>query len=340
MCLKTSFLFKECPMSFIVRVPATSANMGPGFDIMGIAFKIYNDYHCQLLEKNQPNKITIEYLDLAKQTADQPLSQMVSLGEDNLFWKGFYLIFKILQKQPLPVHIHIKAEIPLTRGLGSSSTVILASMLIANELCKKQYGQFLSKEEILNTAIDIEGHPDNLAPAMLGGWVVSIRNRAEANSTNYLIKKMDLLAPVRFAGIIPHQALLTEKAREVLPLAYSREDVIFQAANTTLYTYLMAKKKWTQKEAQIFSAAITDVLHEPYRQKLIPGMAETFSLWKSLGCLGAYLSGAGTTLIGIWHQEQDVAALPLDLAFRNLGLECTPFYPLVDSQGAQMNWLS
>lgn len=327
-------------MSLTVRVPATSANMGPGFDIMGVAFQIYNDYNCHVLENNKKNKITIEYLDLAKQTAHQPLSQMVSLGEDNLFWQGFYLIFKTLQQQPLPVHIHIKTGIPLARGLGSSSTVILASMIVANELCKKHYQLSLPNEEILNIAIEIEGHPDNLAPAMLGGWVVSIHNRAELNSANYLIKKMDLLAPIRFAGIIPHQPLLTEKAREVLPLRYKREDAIFQAGNTTLYTYLMAKEKWTKEESKIFSSAITDVLHEPYRQELIPGMTETFALWKSLGCLGAYLSGAGTTLIGIWHQEQDVESLQLDLAFDNLKLPSTQFYPLVDRQGVQITWLS
>lgn len=337
--MKTSFLLEVCPM-LRVKVPATSANMGPGFDVMGIALQIYNEYSCTQLDEKSENKITISYNGLAKATADVALEKMqefVPLDKHNLFWKGYFLLFEKLQKKPLRVHIHIDAQIPLTRGLGSSSTVILASMVIANELCKEHYQTFLSKQELLDMAIALEGHPDNLAPAMLGGWVVSIRKQKTKNNnqenSSYLLKQMSLKAPIRFAGIVPHQTLSTETARQVLPSHYPREDVIFQAGNAALYTYLMAKEQWSNEEKEIFSSAIKDVLHEPYRLRLIPGMEETFAHWKKLGCLGAYLSGAGTTLLGIWQKDQNVEELPLGYAMQQKGINSTTIYPPVDLQG-------
>lgn len=369
--LSASYNFKpEQPLALEVKVPATSANMGPGFDVMGIALQIYNVYRCTLLAPDQKNQIQVHYKELAQKTAlcklspntDAATANEIPLNENNLFWKGYLLLFKKLQAEPPRVRIEMEVEIPLTRGLGSSSTVILASMVIANALCERLYNKSLATDKLLDLAISIEGHPDNLAPAMLGGWVIAIHQKTNDNfgdnfgnnsntnlkeenladnssTSNYLTKQMTLKAPVYFAGLIPHQTLSTQKAREILPQQYKRADVIRQAGNAALYSYLLAQKTWSGTDAQIFSSAIGDILHQPYRQKLINGMQETFAHWKSLGCLGAYLSGAGTTLMGIWPNNITIEEQSLAAAMRQKQTECTPILPSIDLQGLQWQWI-
>ena len=256
-----------------ITTPATTANMGPGFDCVGMALRLYNT-------------LSIEESD-GGLLIENRSGQQIPLNEENLIYQTIDHFYARMGKKRPGLHMIQRDNIPLTRGLGSSAACIVSGLMAANELS----GAGLNREELLQMAARLEGHPDNVAPAFLGGVVAGAMDNGRLYACKLGVPKMNELA---FAVIIPDFPLPTELARSVLPDSYSRADVIFNASRTALLTAALTNGRF-----DLLKTAMQDVLHQPYRSKIIPGMDGIFSECLSCGALGVFLSGAGPTLIAL-----------------------------------------
>ncbi len=255
-----------------VKVPATTANMGPGFDSIGMALSMYNIVYAEEIKKGF--EIII-----------QEGNTQIPTDETNLIYKTIQYFYHNIGK-PLPgIRLIQQDSIPHTRGLGSSAACIVAGLHIGNALSKS----FFSKEELVQIAAQIEGHPDNTTPALLGGMTIGAMN---AKDMKYV--KIKVAENMHFAVMIPDFTLSTELARSVLPQEISLQDAIFNSSRAALLAASMITG-----DIDNLSLAMDDRLHEPYRAKLIPHMYEIIDRAKSYGAKGAFLSGAGPTLIAV-----------------------------------------
>ncbi|MDK2933139.1 MAG: homoserine kinase [Clostridiales bacterium] len=260
-----------------LKVPATSANMGPGFDCMGLALQLYNIIEVEEISTG----LEINILDHT--------SSFLPKNKKNLVYQSMLKVFDKVKCYPKGLRINLTNNIPITRGLGSSSACVVGGLFAANALTGNQ----LTKEELILMAAQIEGHPDNSTPAILGGMVVAVLDK---NDICYVRNKLP--DELKFAVFIPNFPLATKKAREILPKFISHKDAVFNAGRAAL----MAASLITGDYKNL-SVALQDKLHQPYRKKLIPGMKEIFQLCKECGTAGVYLSGAGPTLIAILNER-------------------------------------
>lgn len=263
-----------------IKVPATSANMGCGFDCIGVALNLYN--HMWLEKLPDGTDFVIE--------AKGEQASKVPTDESNLIYKTMkYFYDKV--SLPMPsVHIIQEDFIPMSRGLGSSAACIIGGLLGANKLA----GDICSLDELSVMASDIEGHPDNTNPALFGGLVLSLQR--EDKIEKIVLPIEDELV---FATMIPSFPLSTSEARKVLPDSYSREDVIFNATRTAFLIGSIMEKKYEN-----LSFAVEDRVHQPYRSKLIPNIDNIFAKANELNATATYLSGAGPTLMVITRKSQ------------------------------------
>ncbi|MDO5718132.1 MAG: homoserine kinase [Tissierellia bacterium] len=249
-----------------IKVPATSANIGPGFDVFGMALDLYNEF---VFEDSD------------------------DFGGDNLVYEAYKYTFDKYEKNAEPVDIEIITNIPIARGLGSSSTCIVAG--IAAALLKIE-GE-IDRERVLEIATEIEGHPDNVAPAIFGSLVTSV---IDSDRIFYNINNPH--SDLGFVAIIPDFELSTKKAREILPESVSREDSIFNTSRSCLLIPALEKL-----DEEMIKACLKDRLHEPYRKSLIKGYGDIESEADRVGAIGTYLSGAGPTIISIYNKlEKDI----------------------------------
>ncbi|MGM0397139.1 MAG: homoserine kinase [Bacillota bacterium] len=248
-----------------IRVPATSANLGPGFDVMGLAIDRYNEFTFN--------------------------ANAGSTRIDTMVHEGYNMVFEHLGKEPEPVEITINADIPIARGLGSSSSCIIGGMMGANELL----GRPLDKNEILKIATEFEGHPDNVAPALLGGMVVSAMKDGEVYSI-----KIPIRNKYSFIALIPDFHLSTEVARAALPKTIPHKDGIHNVSRATL---LVAA--FMTGEDHLLRIGFEDMFHQPYRGDLIPGFDKVMKAAGDFGVLGSYLSGAGSTIMCVAKEDND-----------------------------------
>lgn len=262
-----------------VRVPATSANLGPGFDCLGMALGIYNTFEIS----TNTDRLSIE--------ADG-INNNLYCNEDNLVYKSMKRLYREAGEQIPPLKIIEKIGIPISRGLGSSASCIIGGLLAANEMLKKPF----NKDKLLKIAADIEGHPDNVAPALLGGFVVS-------SSTSDGIKciKHEISRKLKFIVMIPDFTLSTEKARSVLPSSISRADGVFNISRACMLVSCLVTG-----DMENIKYAVQDRLHQPYRLKLIPGGEAIFNNAYELGCKAIFLSGSGPTLMGIVDSHEAI----------------------------------
>lgn len=262
-----------------IRVPATTANIGPGFDCLGIALNLYNGVSVCEIEKG----LLIEAKGNVK---DIPLSP------DNLIYKSMNHVFNITGIRPKGVKIIQEVNIPLSRGLGSSSTCIAAGILAANELI----GKPLNFDEMLNEAVKLEGHPDNIAPTFLGGMVASV-----GIDEKYIYKKFSVSPKFKFIALIPDFKLSTQKARSVLPETYTREDAIYNISRVILLVDALNKG-----EKDNLSEFLNDKIHQPYRKRLIKHFDDIQAYCLNKGAYGVYLSGAGPTIMVIADSDSNL----------------------------------
>lgn len=260
--------------TFTVRVPATSANVGAGFDSLGLAVTMHNVFTFA-----ESSKIDITSVD----------GTHVPAGANNLVYRSARAVFDQLGI-PLPgLKITQRNDIPMARGLGSSSACIVAGILGANALL----GDKLTKNQMLTLATAIEGHPDNVAPAMLGGFVTSVYDEGLV----YTVKK-NIDEQLAFAAFVPNFRLLTAKARAALPQLVSHKDAVYNLSRAALAT-----AAFCDGDYNLLGVATKDALHQQYRLPLIPGGDEIFEFAQDLGALAVYISGAGPTIMAVVHRD-------------------------------------
>lgn len=296
-----------------VVVPATTANLGPGFDCLGAALTLYNRFRFELLPP-EATGVTI--------TASGAEADRVAADESNLVYQAFARFFQQLGQAPPPVSIHIELGVPLARGLGSSATAIVGGLVAANSLA----GSPLSSEAIMALAIALEGHPDNVVPALIGGC----RLAATTPSNSWTIGDVPWHPQVVPVVAIPNFELSTADARRVLPTHYSRADAIFNMAHLGLLL-----RGLETAQADWLRTALQDRLHQPYRQSLITGYSQVEAAAVAAGAYGLVISGAGPTLLALSHPAQAQAvAVAMATAWTAHGVEPQVAVLQVDSRGA------
>ena len=268
-----------------IIVPGTTANLGVGFDCIGAALTIYNEFQFSLAEGDRNLTITVEGEE----------ANRVGTDKSNLVYQSFLKLYQHLDRVPPSVKIVIKLGVPLARGLGSSATAIVAGLLGANQLA----GNPLSDEEIRDLAIAIEGHPDNVVPALLGNCQLSV-----GETGNWQICEIPWHQDIIPVVAIPNFELSTEEARSVLPTTYSRSDSIFNISRMGLLLRGLA----TNNQAWL-AMALEDKLHQPYRKELIRGYETAKTAAIAAGAYGMVISGAGPTLLALCDRGQENAVV-------------------------------
>ncbi len=256
-----------------IKVPATSANMGPGFDCLGVALDLYNIFEIEEIEAG------LEIIGCEDSYG----------GATNLIYTSMQRCFQKTGYQPKGLRIKIESDIPISRGLGSSAACIVGGILAANQLS----GGRLSKEELLEIANEIEGHPDNVAPALLGGMVIAIQEQGKV-----FYDKISLSDNLGFCALIPDFTLSTKDARAVLPQSLTYKDAIYNISRASLLVTALANGKH-----ELIRFACEDALHQPYRRCLIPDYDEILDKCRDLNCLGVFLSGAGPTIMALYDKS-------------------------------------
>ena len=293
-----------------IRVPATTANLGAGFDCIGAALSMYNEFTFTPID-TADLVIAVQGLEAAK----------VDTGASNLAYQAFLKLYARIDRTPPVIQLEIHLGVPLARGLGSSATAIVGGLLGANALA----GNPLSQTEVMQLAIEMEGHPDNVVPARIGGCRL-----AATAASGWAIADIpwhDSIVPV---VAIPDFELSTTAARNVLPTEYSRADAIFNTAHLGLMI-----RGLETGNAQWLTAGLTDKIHQPYRQKLITGYADVESAVIAVGGYGMVISGAGPTLLAITttaRAEAVATAMKTAWATHNIQVQAQPLQ--VDLQGA------
>lgn len=254
-----------------IRVPATSANMGCGFDSMGIALNIYNYIY---LEEN--DKIEIVSKD----------GLSIPTDENNLIYKCVKKVYDRVKVPLQGIKIIQNSMIPMTRGLGSSSACVAAGLYGANELL----GNPLSTDEILDMAAEIEGHPDNSTPAIVGGFTVSVLDKGRVN----YVKVPDMGKKIKFVAFIPDFKMRTDAARAVLPKVCSMKKSVHNLSRAALFALSMSTGNFHN-----LKVASDDRLHQPFRLKLIDFSKEIFTFCKACDVHCVFLSGAGPTMLAM-----------------------------------------
>ena len=261
-------------MKVKVKVPATSANLGSGFDVAGLALTLYNTFTFELSEDGLNIKGCPEQF----------------CNENNLTYQAFKRAAEVCGLEYQGVNIECSGEVPYTRGLGSSSTCIVAGIVGAFAFKDKVE----ERQEILELATSIEGHPDNVAPAIFGGVTVSVMEEDNVLTLNIPVKH-----DYRFVALIPPFTLSTEQSRAVLPQILPRKDAIKNVSHLAL---MVASLINGYDEG--LKLGFKDRLHQPYRGDLIAGFDEIMAvLEKDEQVLGAYLSGAGPTIMAVIHAD-------------------------------------
>ena len=263
----------------IVRVPASSANLGPGFDSFGIAWKLYNEIDFQIAEETVISGCPEAYA-----------------NRDNLALRGYRRVLKRCGIDDREVAIRFgRTSIPVSRGLGSSAALIAAGVTAANAL----HDLGLSREELLLLATDVEGHPDNVAPALFGGLTVSCMEGGEAISRRFPVS-----SSLRFAALIPPFELSTALARSVLPQEVPFADAVFNISRAALLLRALE-----DGDGELLSVAMQDRLHQPFRSKLIDGYKTARIEAQECGALGICISGAGSTLLCVADRDDFVSRM-------------------------------
>ena len=298
-----------------VTVPATTANIGPGFDCLGAALTLHNHFTFAPAERLSIN--------VTGKEADR-----LSTGPDNLVYRSFEAFYSHLQKPCPPVHIDIDLHVPLSRGLGSSSTAIVGGLVGANLLA----GRPLNLDQLAALATQLEGHPDNVVPALLGGCRLAVHGENNRLTLCQIPWHKSIVPTV----IIPDFELATSEARRVLPNSYSRQDAIFNAAHLALLTQALAKG-----DGDWLTKTLCDRIHQPYRKTLIAQYDEIHAAALNAGAWGLVISGAGPTLLALSSQTTaDRVCQAISKPWQQADIPCTIHRLAVAPDGTQTQIIS
>ena len=306
-----SFVLRNI-MHITIRVPATSANLGPGFDSLGLALDLWNEAIITL---------AIEY---SVQVNGEGMERL-SAGENNLIVRSAQRLAERVGKRLPPFHLDCVNNIPLSSGLGSSAAAKLTGLLGANALL----GKPLLRDEILDLATEMEGHPDNVAPALLGGLVVST-----VENGTVLAHKINVEAnsdsPIHITVVLPDFHISTQQARAALPDYVTVKDAVHNISRA-----VMVAEAFREGDFDLLSKAMTDTLHQPYRLSLIPGAQEAMHAAKEAGASAVAISGAGPGIIAFSSKRDPVIGEAMTSAFQGAGLSARVFPLKMSNFGAE-----
>ncbi len=270
-------------MKVSVKVPATSANIGPGFDCMGMALPIYN---IVTIDETVLPGTGVEINILSEQEdVDNLIIDHIPRDENSVIYKAVELLYNSIGQTPSELKINIQTSIPVTRGLGSSAAVIVGALIAANRLL----GNPADESALLSIATEIEGHPDNITPAIVGGLVMS----SQESDGSIVYRKLDWPDEWQVTVCIPDVELTTEISRSVIPENVPLSDAVFNVKRMAMFMNAIQTK-----DAELMKLALKDKLHQPYREKLVPGLKELSETFKhDEDVLGVVLSGAGSSML-------------------------------------------
>lgn len=289
-----------------VKVPATSANMGPGFDSIGIALNLYNEFLFEKIEKG------LEFSGIPEEFCTK----------ENIIYKAVKYCFDRAKTPICGLKITEENQfVPISRGLGSSSTCIVAGLTAANKILNNRF----TIDEILEMAVEIEGHPDNVAPALLGGMVVSVVNEQKT-----FYDKVNVKEGLKFISIIPDFRLETEKARKVLPKEVSLKSGVFNASRAALLVAAMTSGKF-----ELLKTACDDSFHQKFRSSLIKGFDDVYKKSYELNAYACYLSGAGPTIMAVVDKDNKDFAQKMSDFLHKMNFNWAVKELTVDIEGAQ-----
>lgn len=283
-------------------MPATSANLGPGFDCLGLALAVHNVVEME--ERPAGLQVTVRGEGAGS----------LSPGRDNLVVAAAERLFAAAGRRPSGLAVRLENAIPLSRGMGSSAAAIVGGLVAANALI----GAPLGRDELFRLAVELEGHPDNVAPALFGGITVAVGGgRAEAPAR---CLRFDPPARLELAVLVPDRPMSTAEARRVLPEAVPRRDAVFNVQRACLLVASLQAGR-----LDMLSEALEDRLHQPYRARLLPGLEEVLGARRRPGLLGACLSGSGSAVLVFLDPDSggaDGALEALAGLFRARGIGC------------------
>lgn len=259
-------------------VPATTANLGPGFDCFGMALELRSEVEIEL---DRPFSIEIEGEGAGHLPRDNR----------NLVYRTIRGFFDRVGKQPPNLQLRLRNRVPLTGGLGSSSAALVGAILVANVAAGRPCGI----DELIEIATELEGHPDNVAPALLGGLVVAVSGHEKQVIALPVPIPPELTAVV----FVPSFSMPTKRAREILPDSIPRKDAIFNLSRVALWLSALQLGRF-----DLLRVATEDRLHQPYRSQIFPAMPVIIEAALSSGAHGAFLSGAGSALLAIATEKQ------------------------------------
>ena len=294
-----------------VRVPGTSANLGPGFDTLGIACSCYNELELTLF---RDDRLEIEIYGEG--------AEKIPKTSRNIVWRSIQRVLRRVgcDDEYKGARIVMNNQVPLSRGLGSSATAIVGGIKAANEAL----GNPLKNRDLLKIATDIEGHPDNVAPAIFGGMTISTVRNGWPETFRFIPKLR-----FRMVVVVPDFFLPTKAAREVLPEKVDRADAILNIGSTAMMIAAFIKGS-----RRFLRNAFDDALHQPYRAELIPGMYDVFEAARRERALGAFLSGAGPCLMALANGNEVKVAEAMQQVLKNNHVESTYMILDIDKQGA------
>ncbi|MBI3913336.1 MAG: homoserine kinase [Chloroflexi bacterium] len=291
-----------------VRVPATTANLGPGFDCLGLALDWWNTLDVETI----PRGLEIE--------CSGAYAAEVPRDASNLVIRAMRATFVRARRKMPAVRVKMRVEIPIGRGLGSSAAAIVGGVVAANALMRGK----MKMPELLELATEIEGHPDNVAPALLGGLVVAVQD-----GKNLIAARVNVPRELKCIVFVPDHALSTKTARGVLPARVPRADAIFNVGRAALWLAAVKARRW-----EWLDAATQDRLHQPYRAKLVRGMEAMFIAAHKAGARGVALSGAGPSVIAFTERGSGRIAWALNRAAADIALNGAARVVAVSARGA------
>lgn len=310
-------------MKVSVKVPATTANLGPGFDCMGMALPVYNTI---TIEETVLPGTGIEINAINDDaSADDLLFEHIPLDETSIIYKAVELLYNSIGQTPSELKITVQSQIPIARGLGSSASVIVGGLIAANELL----GKPADEVALLSIATEVEGHPDNVTPAIVGGLVIT----SQEDDGSIVYKKLDWPEEWSITVCVPDYELSTDISRSVLPKEVPMADAVFNAKRLGMFVHAVHTK-----DAELMKLALHDKLHQPYRMKLVPGLDKIMeNLKHEENVLGCVLSGAGPSIIVISQKNglDKIKSIVKD-TWEDMNVKVNIMTLPVEQQGAQV----
>jgi len=283
-----------------VKAPATTANMGPGYDCLGMALDVWNTIEIEVLDSGEP------VVEVTGEGAGE-----LGTGRDNLVYRSMEFLFQDAEQEMPLVRIRCDNAIPLARGMGSSAAAIAGGLVAANAICSQDY----TPNDLLEMAATIEGHPDNVAAAVLGGMQLVISDKTEEGSRLYTVP-INVPPGLHAVVFVPQVRITTEDARAVLPEKVTMADAVHNMGRVGLLVASMATN-----HPEYLAIATQDLLHQPYRQPLFPAMKVIFKAALDAGALGVFLSGSGSTVLALTQGREMTVAYEMAEAARQASVE-------------------